>query len=117
MSRRDIRLEQLLTQHIDGVPLDLAVSLLPWRSWLNLGLLMHLRLHARYQRRYQSAGAPRDAGGRGPRGGGGRGGPRGGSEARGGGGASGAGRALACLFELARVVPIDRESYAFVVCR
>jgi len=60
MSRRDIRLEQLLIPHLDGIPLDLAVSLLPWRSWLNLGLLMHLRLHARYQRRYESAGAVSD---------------------------------------------------------
>ena len=48
----DARLAQLLRVQIDGIPLDLAVSLLPWRAWTRLQLLLHLRLHARYQRRY-----------------------------------------------------------------
>jgi len=57
MSRRDVRLQQLLISHIDGIPLDLAVSLLPRSSWLNLGLTMHLWMHARFQRRFEAAGS------------------------------------------------------------
>ena len=58
MSFRDVRLSQLLRVHLDGIPLDLAVALLPRRSWLNFGLGLHLRLHARAQRRYRGAEAP-----------------------------------------------------------
>jgi len=49
MSCTDIRLNQLLRVYIDGVPLDLASRLLPFRSRLNFGLLTHLHLHARLQ--------------------------------------------------------------------
>jgi hypothetical protein len=52
MSLRDVRLGQLLRCHLDGIPLDLASGLLPRRSWLRPGLLMHLHLHARAQSRY-----------------------------------------------------------------
>lgn len=55
MSRRDIRLGQLLRLYVDGVPLDLAVRLLPWKARLNLGLLTHLYLHAASQRRFAGA--------------------------------------------------------------
>jgi len=55
MSRRDIRLGQLLRLSIDGVSLDLAVRLLPWKARLNLGLLTHLYLHAASQRRFAGA--------------------------------------------------------------
>ena len=58
MSRRDVRLLDLMRLHLDGVPLDLAVSLLPMRTWLSRGLFMHLRLHARYQRSYEGKGDP-----------------------------------------------------------
>lgn len=51
MALRDVRLSQLLRAHIDGLPLDLASSLLPRRSWLNLGLVVHLHLHAATIRR------------------------------------------------------------------
>ena len=56
MSRRDVRLLDFMRVQLDGVPLDLAVSLLPTRTWLNWGLFMHLRVHARYQHRYEAAG-------------------------------------------------------------
>lgn len=56
MSYKDIRLGQLLRQNMDGVPLDLAASLLPKRGYLNTGLLTHLHLHARAEKRY--AGKP-----------------------------------------------------------
>lgn len=55
MSYRDARLGQLLRQHIDGVPLDLATSLLPFRSRLRIPLLLHLFMHARSQRRHAAA--------------------------------------------------------------
>jgi hypothetical protein len=48
----DIRLSQLLRIHVDGVPLDLASSLLPRRTKLILPLLTHLHVHAHFQRRY-----------------------------------------------------------------
>lgn len=54
MSYKDVSLSQFLRVHIDGVRLDLASSLLPKRTYLNIGLLMHLHLHARAQRRYEA---------------------------------------------------------------
>jgi ribosomal protein L11 methylase PrmA len=52
MARRDIRLAALLRADPDGVPLDLAKGLLPWRTRLNFGLLSHLHLHANAQVRH-----------------------------------------------------------------
>jgi hypothetical protein len=52
MSYKDIRLSQLLSNHIDGLPLDLTASLLPWRTRLKFSLLSHIHLHARSQKRY-----------------------------------------------------------------
>ena len=52
MSMRDVRLEQILRVHIDGVPLDLAGKLLPFKSWLSPSLLIHIHLHAKSQKRY-----------------------------------------------------------------
>ncbi|RMF80021.1 MAG: SAM-dependent methyltransferase [Chloroflexi bacterium] len=49
---RDIRLQQLLRVYIDGLPLDMVSSLLPARTRLRFGLLTHLHLHARSQKRY-----------------------------------------------------------------
>ena len=53
VAHRDVRLLQLLRVHMDGIPLDLARALLPLRAWLNLHLLLHIRVHAGYQRRYE----------------------------------------------------------------
>lgn len=52
MSLRDVRCGLLLRQFLDGIPLDLASALLPWRTRLRLGLSMHLHVHARAQRRF-----------------------------------------------------------------
>jgi hypothetical protein len=52
MSFRDLRLGQLLRVHLDGVPLDLASSLLPWSTRLHFPLLCHLHLHAQSQKRF-----------------------------------------------------------------
>jgi hypothetical protein len=52
MALKDVRLNQLLRVYIDGVPLDLASGLLPWKTRLNFGLLTHIHLHAGAQKRY-----------------------------------------------------------------
>ena len=52
ISYKDVRLNQLLRIHLDGIPLDLANSLLPFRAWLNYHLLLHIKLHAISQKRY-----------------------------------------------------------------
>ena len=50
MSLKDIRLNQLLRIYIDGVPLDLASSLLPLNSYLKPSLLSHIHLHSTSQK-------------------------------------------------------------------
>jgi len=62
VSRRDVRLLEMLRNHIDGIPLDLATALLPMRAWLSRALWMHLRVHARYQRSFETAGAAANQG-------------------------------------------------------
>lgn len=52
MSRVDVRLGQLLRTYLDGIPLDLASRLLPWRSRLSFPLLTHVHLHAKSQARF-----------------------------------------------------------------
>lgn len=52
MAQVDVRLSQLLRVHVDGLPLDLAARLLPFRSRLRPGLALHIHLHAGAQRRY-----------------------------------------------------------------
>jgi hypothetical protein len=50
MAYRDVRLSHLLRSFIDGIPLDLASTLLPRSTRWRFGLAMHLHLHARAQR-------------------------------------------------------------------
>lgn len=52
MSYRDIRLNQLFRVYIDGVPLDLAGSLLPFRTRFNFPLLLHIHFHSTSQKHY-----------------------------------------------------------------
>jgi hypothetical protein len=52
MAHVDVRLGLLLRLYIDGLPLDLASRLLPWRTRLRPGLLTHVHLHAASQRRF-----------------------------------------------------------------
>ena len=56
MARRDIRCGLMLRDYVDGIPLDLASTLLPASTRLSVGLASHLHLHARAQRRSASAG-------------------------------------------------------------
>jgi hypothetical protein len=58
VAHRDPRLGALLRVHLDGVPLDLAAALLPARAWLDPHLLVHVRIHARFQRRHARRGDP-----------------------------------------------------------
>lgn len=48
----DVRLSQLLRVHLDGIPLDLASRLLPFRTRFRFSLLTHLHLHAKAQTHY-----------------------------------------------------------------
>ena len=54
MSLKDIRLNQLLKTNIDGIPLDLVSSLLPFSTRLKPSLLLHLHLHAKSQKHYSN---------------------------------------------------------------
>jgi len=63
MSYRDVRLGLMLRDHLDGVPLDLAASLLPRRAQARPPLQLHLFLHAKSQRRHAADGASAAAGG------------------------------------------------------
>ena len=56
MSYTDIRLNQLLKVYIDGIPLDLASSLLPFKTKFNFSLLSNIHFHAKSQQSY--AGKP-----------------------------------------------------------
>ncbi len=53
MALRDVRLGALLRTGIDGIPLDLAATLLPLRTKLNPGLLMHLHAHSASQKKHE----------------------------------------------------------------
>ncbi len=46
MSLTHIHLNKLLQLDMDGIPLALASRLLPWNSRFNIGLQMHIHLHA-----------------------------------------------------------------------
>lgn len=52
MTKKDVRLSQLLRVYIDGIPLDLASELLPRKTRLDAGLMMHIHLHAKAQQKY-----------------------------------------------------------------
>ena len=61
MAKTDIDLGRLLTLDVDGVPLKLASRLLPRRSWLNFGLLIHLHTHAWMIDRYSNTAGNKPA--------------------------------------------------------
>lgn len=55
MRSTDVRCGRLQREYLDGIPLDLGSRLLPWRTWLHLGPLLHVHLHARAMKRYENA--------------------------------------------------------------
>lgn len=54
MAHKDLRLQKLLQSNLDGIPLDLASALLPGRTWLSLGQLLHVHLHGRARNKFAS---------------------------------------------------------------
>jgi len=52
MSFKDIRLSRLFLSYIDGIPLDLASSLLPLNTRFKFSLFSHIHLHARSQKHF-----------------------------------------------------------------
>jgi len=60
MALKDVRFNQLFRVYIDGVPLDLAGSILPARTKLSFALGMHIHLHARSQQRYSDTVIDKD---------------------------------------------------------
>lgn len=52
MAKTDLRLNLLTRNYIDGIPLDLASSLLPFSTKFNVGISMHIHLHAKMQKRH-----------------------------------------------------------------
>jgi ribosomal protein L11 methylase PrmA len=54
MKFNDLRLNQLLRSNIDGVPVDLASSILPFSSYFKFSVVSHIHLHARTQRHYSA---------------------------------------------------------------
>lgn len=59
MSYTDIRLSQLSKIFLDGVPLDLAVRLLPLRARFHFSLFIHLYLHAKSQQHFAGKELPK----------------------------------------------------------
>ena len=55
MSLRDVRCGSLLGEYLDGIPIDLASTLLPQWTWARPGILLHVHLHAWASRRYQAS--------------------------------------------------------------
>ena len=55
MAYKDIRLSCLLKQYLDGIPLNLASRLLPVKTYVKLGLLVHIHLHAYAQKKYETS--------------------------------------------------------------
>jgi hypothetical protein len=58
MAHRDVRCGLMLRAMPDGIPLDLAATLLPGRTRWRLGLASHIHLHARAQRQHADDAAP-----------------------------------------------------------
>jgi ribosomal protein L11 methylase PrmA len=58
-SYTDVRLNRLLWNFIDGIPLDLSSRLLPFRTRLRLSLLLHIHLHAKSQTYFADKPVPK----------------------------------------------------------
>lgn len=54
MAYKDVRLNQLLRVHLDGIPLNLASKLLPFKTYFRFSTLSHIHLHALAEKRYEA---------------------------------------------------------------
>jgi len=52
MSYKDVQLNRLLQIYLDGIPLDLANSLLPTKAYYKLSLLSHIKFHSKSQKHF-----------------------------------------------------------------
>ncbi|MDR3502404.1 MAG: SAM-dependent methyltransferase [Legionella sp.] len=52
MAKKDLRLGLLTKEFSDGIPLDLASQLLPFKSKCSVSLYTHIHLHAKAQKKY-----------------------------------------------------------------
>lgn len=48
-------LNRMFIIHLDGIPLDLAARMLPYRSRFSLGLFLHIYLHSKAQKAHQDS--------------------------------------------------------------
>ncbi len=55
MAKKDIRLNKLMLGNIDGIPLDLASTLLSGSTWFNPGLAIHLHIHSKTQKAFSDS--------------------------------------------------------------
>ena len=55
MSYHDPRMGAMMRDYIDGIPLDLASRLLPFRSRFRVPLFLHIHLHANSQKRHANS--------------------------------------------------------------
>ena len=55
MCYTDISLNSLLISNLDGIPIDLATKILPFRSKFNIGLYVHLFLHNKSLKHFQNS--------------------------------------------------------------
>lgn len=60
MAHRDVRCGLMLRPYLDGIPVDLASTLLPARTRFDVGLGMHIHAHAAAQRRSARSGSNAD---------------------------------------------------------
>ncbi|MGB7537391.1 MAG: hypothetical protein WBM17_02515 [Anaerolineales bacterium] len=61
MAHTDVRLNQLMRAYLDGIPLGLAARLLPLRTRLQPGLMLHLHAHAGMQEKTAAPAAGKGA--------------------------------------------------------
>lgn len=54
MANQDIRFNQLLPIFLNGLPLDLTSKLLPFSTKTSFGLMSHIHLHAKSQKKHES---------------------------------------------------------------
>lgn len=55
MEMVDPTLNRLFIVNIDGIPLEMAVKMLPYRSRFTIGLYLHIYLHAKSQKKYNGS--------------------------------------------------------------
>jgi len=53
MANVEIGLNRLFIIYIDGIPLNIATRMLPWKCRFSLGLFLHIYLHSRAQKKYE----------------------------------------------------------------